>query len=156
MSDLREKISGQITPEEQAANKSLFVIIGIIFVLIGVAFIVFQQSTITGIFFFLVVFVMFIVGFKKKVAIDWELGPLGITIDDVSHRYTDLKSFWVEYEPQQLKELSFQSKKWYHSYIKIPLRKENPLEIREYLLAFLPEERHEDTIIEVIIRKLGI
>jgi c-di-AMP phosphodiesterase-like protein len=154
--NIKEKISGRVSPEEQKVNKFLLVMIGIVFVLIGVAFIIFQQSTITAIFFFLVVVVMFIIGFKKRTALFWELGPLGITADTISYRYNDLRSFWIEYQPGYLKELSFQSKKWYHSYIKIPLNQENPLEIREFLLAFLPEERHEDTIIEIISRKLGI
>ena len=79
-----------------------------------------------------------------------------MAIDTSFFPYQELKSFWIEYQPGSIREISLKSKKWYRGYLKIPLRQENPLKIREFLLEYLSEERYEDTMIEVIGRKLGI
>ena len=150
------KISGEIHPHQQSANKSAAVIIAIGFVLIGLAYIYFQKNILTAVFFFLISFIVLAFAFKEKKAILWEITKHGLTIDNSFFSFRDLKSFWIEYHPGYIKEISFKSKKWYQGYFKIPLNQENPLEIREQLLEFLPEERHEDTLIETISRHLGI
>ncbi len=149
------RISGQIRPEDQLVDKILVVITSLSLIFIGSIF-VWQKNFITATFFILLGIVMLTVGFKSKKTVEWELSGFGLTLDSSSYHYQELKSFWIEYQPPYLKELSFKGKKWYHSYIKIPLNKENPLDIRAHLLQFLPEERHEDTLVEMISRKFGI
>lgn len=150
------EISGEISPDQQTAHKPSVVTIAISFVLIGLAYIFFQNNILTAIFFFLISVVMIVLAFKEKRATFWEITRHGITIDTAFFSFQDLKSFWIEYQPGRIKELSLKSKKWYHGYFKIPLNQENPLKIREMLLEFLLEERHEDTLVETISRKLGI
>jgi len=151
-----KEISGEIHPDQQAAHKPAVVTIAITFVLIGLAYIYFQKNILTAVFFFLVSLVILIFAFKEKRVIFWEITRHGATIDRSFFPYRELKSFWTEYQPGYIKEISLKSRKWYRGYLKIPLREENPLKIREILLQYLPEERHEDTIVETISRKLGI
>lgn len=156
--DLRknEVISGNIHPHQQAADKPAAVVISIAFILIGLAYIYFQRNFLTSVFFFLIALIVLIFAFKEKRIIGWEINRHGIGIDTSFLPYQELKSFWIEYQPGAIKEMSFQGKKWHQSYIKIPLNQEDPLKIRELLLEFLPEERHEDTLVETISRKLGM
>ncbi len=66
----------------------------------------------------------------------------GIFVHDHLYAYSALKSFWIEYQPEGLKEVSFRSNQMFLPYIKIPLEKTNPSKLREHLLKFLPEEKH--------------
>ncbi len=151
-----KEISGEIDPEQQAAHKPAAIVIAVIFTAIGLAYIFFQKNIITAVFFFLVALVMLIFAFKEKRVIFWEITRHGVAIDRSFFPYQQLKSFWIEYQPGSIKEISLKSRKWYQGYLKIPLRQENPLKIREILLEYLPEERHEDTLVEAINRKLGM
>ncbi len=82
---------------------------------------------------------------------------MGIKTNDFLHRYGELKSFWIEYDPTLgIKELSLQTKKWYLPYVKIPIDEQNPVQLRLILLEFLPEVEHKDTLVEILARKLGL
>lgn len=149
----KQPISAQ---SSAVTDKKLVLVVGLVFILIGVLFLFWQKSVITAVFFFVTVAVMWLTAFKSKKPLRWELSAFGLTVDSFPYRYQDLHSFWIEYQPGYCKELSIRSKKWYHPYIKLPLGQENPLKIREFLLQYLPEERHEDTLVELISRKLGV
>ncbi len=79
----------------------------------------------------------------------------GVSIDDQNHHYADMKSFWIEYQPN-LKELSIELKKGYTPKIKVPLEDTNPLEIRQAMVFYVPEKEHEQSLLDHIIRLIGI
>lgn len=66
----------------------------------------------------------------------------GIFIHDHLYTYRSLKSFWIEYQPEGLKEVSFRSSQIFLPYIKVPLGETDPTALRKQLLKFLPEEEH--------------
>ena len=70
--------------------------------------------------------------------------------------HKDLKSFWIEYNPEWLKELSLESAKWYMPYIKVLLNEQNPVEVRALIVNFLPEKEHEISLVDHVGRKLGL
>ena len=67
----------------------------------------------------------------------------------------DLRSFWIFYNPPEEKEISFRSKKTFFPYIRIPLADQNPNEIRKYLLKFMSEKRHRESIIDTWMKRVG-
>ena len=94
---------------------------------------------------------------RKPREIEYEINPVGIRVGEILHRYGEIVSFWIEYDPAlEIRELSIQLKKWYMPYIKIPLTEQNPVRLRLALLEFLPEIEHKDTLVEILARKLGI
>ena len=94
---------------------------------------------------------------RKPRETEYEINPIGVRIGAVLHRYGEIVSFWIEYDPALgIKELSIQLKKWYMPYIKIPVAEQNPVQLRLALLEFLPEIEHKDTLVEILARKLGI
>lgn len=118
---------------------------------------IFDGNLITTVFFALLGGVILIHTGKGLKAGRIEINPVTVVIDDHSHRYNDIRSFWIEYDlGLGIKELSLQLKRWHSPYIKIPLTDQNPVQIRAYLLQFLPEEEHKDTLADVLARKLGI
>ncbi|MEX1064226.1 MAG: hypothetical protein WD898_02765 [Candidatus Paceibacterota bacterium] len=118
---------------------------------------IFQENIITTIFFALLGVVVLANGYRKPEIANFDVGPLGVRAGDRMFRFKDIKSFWIEYEPElEIKELSLQFKKWYMFYVKIPLTDQNPVQIRSFLLDFIPEIEHEDTLADTLSRKLGI
>ncbi len=85
-----------------------------------------------------------------------ELDTRGIRINGRLHLYGDMKSFWIEYVPGGLKELSIQSKRWYLPYLKIPLGRQDPLAVRIRLLEFIPEHKHQLSFVDALMARLGL
>jgi len=86
-------------------------------------------------------FTFFLFEKKEPKIINCAITKNGIFIQDYLHNYDSLKSFWIEYQPKGVKELSFRNNHYLFSYNRIPLGKEiNPAKLREQLIKFLPEE----------------
>ncbi len=118
---------------------------------------IFQKNVITTIFFGMLGVVILIRAGKKPEVVDFEISPLGVKVGERLYGFREIKSFWIEYDPAlDIKELSLQLKKWYRAYIKIPIYDQNPVQLRLILLAFLSEAEHEDTLADIVSRKLGI
>jgi len=79
----------------------------------------------------------------------------GVSINDEHHHYADIKSFWIDYQPD-LKELSIELKKGYTPIIKVPLGETDPLEIRRAMISYVPEKEHEQSLLDHIARLIGI
>lgn len=118
---------------------------------------IFQKNIITTVFFGLLGTLILIRAVKKPEIINFEIGPLGVRAGERLYGFREIKSFWIEYSPTSgIKELSLQLKKWYYTFVKIPIYDQNPVQLRLTLLAFLPEAEHEDTLADVISRRLGL
>jgi hypothetical protein len=118
---------------------------------------IFQKNIITTIFFGLLGVVILIRAGKKPEVVDFEINPLGVKVGEQLYGFREIKSFWIEYDPAlDIKELSLQLKKWYRTYVKIPIYDQNPVQLRLILLAFLPEAEHEDTLADTVSRRLGL
>lgn len=103
----------------------------------------------------LTVFVVYIYAKKEPRKIKFSISGNGVQIDQVVYKFEDLKSFWIFYEPPEVKEISIRSKKAFMPYIKIPLNDQNPAEVRRLLLKFLPEKRHKESVIDEWARRSG-
>jgi len=93
--------------------------------------------------------------FKPRHESEISVHATGVSINDRHHHYADMKSFWIDYQPD-LKELSIELKKGYTPRIKIPLENADPLEIRRAMVAYVPEKEHEQTLLDNIVRLIGI
>lgn len=134
-------------------------ILTISFLLFAIAVLVqiFQKNIISTIFFGLLGVVILIGAGKKPRIANFEINSIGVKVDDRLYNFQEIKSFWIKYEPSLgIKELSLQLKKWYSTYVKIPIYDQNPVQLRLTLLAFIPEAEHEDTLADAVSRKLGI
>src|SRR3989344_3610712 len=148
--------SGTIDPTDHPVNKRLIFYIAGAFVIIGLLYIFWGEDFIAAALFILVAGILEIQANRPGQAIVWEIGALGINYGQRHYAYYELTSFWLEFQPEKIKELSFQTKKWYYPYIKIPLTDEAVMDLRGFLITFLPEEKHEDSIADSLSRILGI
>ncbi|MBI4132844.1 MAG: hypothetical protein HY473_02050 [Candidatus Sungbacteria bacterium] len=79
----------------------------------------------------------------------------GIGIGGKLYEFETLSSFWIFYEPPLAKELSLVSKKMFAPAVRAPLGDLDPLRLREILLRFLKEEKHEESLVDILAKRLG-
>ncbi len=116
----------------------------------------FGQDTLTSIFLLLSSLVLVLYSTKRPEISRIVIDQRGVVIGDVMYYYRDLKSFWINYDPGNLKELSLESKKWYMPYVTVSIENNNPLTVRSLLINFLPEREHEHSLVDIISRKIGL
>ncbi|MEK7138751.1 MAG: hypothetical protein AAB799_01065 [Patescibacteria group bacterium] len=120
------------------------------------AILLLRSDTLTSIFLILASLVLVLYSNQKPVTSKIVVNQAGILVDDKMYHYRELKSFWIEYSPGGNKELSIESAKWYVPYTKILLNNQNPVELRSLIINFLPEREHENSLVDVVGRKLGL
>jgi hypothetical protein len=139
-------------PDKKAALLLSFTLFAI-----AALFQIFQKNLITTILFSLLGMIILIKANKKPEIVNFEINPLGVKVGEKLYQFREIKSFWIEYEPElNIKELSLQPKKWYHAFVKIPIYDQNPIQLRAFLLKFLPEVEHKDSLADALSRKLGL
>ncbi|MBI4054001.1 MAG: hypothetical protein HY397_01575 [Candidatus Doudnabacteria bacterium] len=103
---------------------------------------------------FVVLAAGFFVAHKRPNNISISLNHKGLVTNDVLYRYdTTLKSFWIVYHPPETKTLYFQTAQLFNQTISVELADQNPVEIREFLLQYLPEDlEREESNLDRILR----
>jgi len=154
INDLREFEWEAPEFEKTEKEKSWFIMPAIVVIILGVFALLTDNSL------FLVVIITGFVSFyiyarKSPRIVRFRIDEKGVEVDGRLHEYTDLRSFWLFYNPPLEKTLSIRGKKTFFPYLKIPLDKENPTEIRKYLLKFIPEKRHQESIINIWMKRIG-
>ena len=83
------------------------------------------------------------------------LSGKGVTIGRDVYPFSNLRMFWILYEPPTVKTLNFETTNYLNHDISIQLENQDPNEIRELLLQYLPEDPHrEEAYHEKLFRKL--
>ena len=89
---------------------------------------------------------------KKPKKITFRINENGIEADHSFFPYKNIKSFWIFYHPPEIKEISIKTKALINPEIKIPLGDQDLVQIRHFLLKYLPEEEHEESLLEILLR----
>ncbi len=122
----------------------------------GVGILVFQKDVLSAIFMMLTSLMFILYANKKPTIAEITVDTAGVSVADTRYFYRDLKSFWIDYTPGGPKELSIESSKWYLPYIKVSIEDKDPLEIRSLMISFLPEKEHENSLVDLIARRIGL
>lgn len=97
----------------------------------------------------LIIFILaFVFGRRQPKNVKITLTEQGLKIKGLLYRYdTVLKSFWIVYRLPEAKTLNFETTNYLNHEITVQLGDQNPLEARDFLLKYLPEdlEREEST-----------
>jgi len=129
----------------------------VVFVLIaaGLLFLAFWFKTFTTIIFlFLAIFLVIIYSLKEPRIINFSITALGIEIEKSLHQFPDIESFWIFYDPPEIKEICFKTKKAIFPHIFVPLSNIDPNKVRKILLEYLPEKKQEESLADNIARRL--
>jgi hypothetical protein len=136
--------------EEERRGRNI-IIVGGAFLIALVS--VFAGNYLLALFIALAAFVLYAGAGRKSNAVKCAITPRGIKIENRVYEFSDLKSFWIFYEPPETKELSLESKKTMMPIIRAPLGDTDPMKLREMLLRFIPEKKHEESLTDIIGRK---
>ncbi len=139
--------------EKYEKGPGWFIVLGI-FALIIFTIVLLMKNFIFAILIILALFTIFIYALKEPRLVTFKISGKGITIDTKIYSYEELKSFWIFYEPPQIKELSLKSKKLLMPLIKIPLEEQSPTLIRGALIKFIPEQKQEQSLIDIVARNI--
>jgi len=116
----------------------------------------YSRDILMAIFLILSSFVIVVYANKQPSSLRIVINNSGVVIDDTMYYYRNLKSFWLDYDPHGIKELSLEAKKWYIPYIRISIEKQNPVSLRSLMIRFVPEKEHEKSLVDLISRKIGL
>lgn len=64
----------------------------------------------------------------------------GVQVGEGNYSFKDLKSFWIIYEPPEVKTLYFDFSSNWLPRLPVPLQDEDPVAIRRFLVQYLPED----------------
>lgn len=99
----------------------------------------------------LFVFIMFLHDARKPQTMRFAITAQGITLgfrDELESqrliRWRDLESFWVLYEPPEVKNLYFHYKSFWSPHLAVPLGKEDPVKVRRTLKKYLEEDTSKE------------
>ena len=79
----------------------------------------------------------------------------GVAIEKEMYPFATLESFWVESQDEENLKIILKSKKLIMPLITIPLEEHRHLDVREFLLQYLPEVEMHEPLSQKLMEKLG-
>lgn len=132
----------------------------ILFALAGIGLVIYAIFTANYLFALLIVILAIVLNqyFNRKPdTIKVGITREGIVVNNRFYAYdADLASFWILYNPPELKTINFAHRSSVQPDIVIQLEDQNPLKIREILLNYLPEDiEKEEHPVDTTFRRWG-
>lgn len=121
-----------------------------------IGYAVYTNSPIMAITFILIGVIGYIHLQKEPRIMSFHITEEGVAAGREIYEFEEIHSFWIFYEPPQMKVLSLHMKGKFVPFIHIPLHDEDPVKIRSILMDFIPETKHEMTLADSLERILGI
>ncbi|MFH1457005.1 MAG: hypothetical protein ABIF17_02725 [Patescibacteria group bacterium] len=113
--------------------------------LLLLVFAVFSQNFLFGLIIILVAVVLFAYHHKEIEEVEFAILDNGISVGEKFFNFSDLKHFWIIYEPPYVKNLYFEFKNSIRPRLTIPFLDINPVKVRKILLEFLQEDLSRET-----------
>ena len=142
------------TPAEPTRKRSSVVVWILLFVLFIGAF-VFQRNILAALLGVIAAVVFVLQGRRDVKGISVVVDETGLVIGNRTHGFHALKSFWITAVPGGPRELSLEFKARLLPYMKIPIGRQDPVPLRIFLSAYLPEREHEPSLIDELMRSVG-
>ena len=123
--------------------------------LILVAYFAIQRDFFSAVTFVLLFLMAFFFSRTTPRQITITIGARGVRINDSLFPYQKIKSFWLVYEPPHVKTLNFETSAYLNRFLTLQLQDYDPVQVREFLLEYLPEDLdREERISDKISRNL--
>ncbi len=102
--------------------------------------------------------IVFLQSHQKPIVIPFRITELGVIINNRLYQYSELKDFYIIYQPPEVKMLFIETIATMRPRLRIPLMDMNPNEVRELLLEFLEEnvQKEEEPLSDKIAREWRI
>ncbi len=109
-----------------------------------VAFSVFSTNYLFALIIVLFGIVLYLHEAQDPILIPFTITSTGIILGRKFYRYSELKEFWIIYEPGEVKSLYFSLNSAIKHRLQVPLLDNDPLAIRDFLKQYLKENLAEE------------
>ena len=125
--------------EQPERSVSWYIILFIIFASLLVYSII-TLNFLFAIIVVMVVVILFLQQRKNPIELEIKITEAGIEVGEKFYAYKDLDKFFIIYEPPEISNLYIEFKSRLKPDLSIPLKKENPIKVRDILMDFLLED----------------
>ncbi|HYE59801.1 MAG TPA: hypothetical protein VEA18_01290 [Candidatus Kapabacteria bacterium] len=124
---------------------------GIILVLYGVI----SKNFLFSLIIILAAIILFLQSHQEAPDVPFAITELGVVINNRFYPFSELEDFYIIYQPPEVKTLFIHTKSTFRPTLRIPLMDNNPMEIRQTLREYLPEntEKEEEPLADTIARR---
>lgn len=129
--------------EKYSRSRRWYIIIGIV----GAFFILYGM--LTGNFLFSLIIaltgiILFLQQHQTPAEIPFAITDLGVIVSNRLYLYRELESFYIVYQPPEIKTLFLETKSVIRPLLRIPLQEQDPVEVRFSLLEFMTEDSEKE------------
>ncbi len=142
---------------KRTRSKTWYVVVGLL-VALALIYAIWTMNILFAVILVLGVFIIAIQNFQPARNVSVLIGEDGVVIDESFYPYKILKSFWIIYEPPEVKYLYLGFKTSVRGQLSIQLNDVNPITVREMLLNYIDEdiEKEDEDINETFSRMMSI
>ena len=115
--------------------------------IIGLAMLVYAIIAANYLFALIIVLfgiILFLFDNQTPMAVPFALTATGIVLGKKYYRYSEIKNFWVIYNPPEVKNLYFSLDNLIRHRLQIPLMDYDPRPIKDYLKQYLTEDYEQE------------
>lgn len=133
----------------------------IIMISLGLVLVVYAMVTLNFLFALTIVLsaiIIFLQSHQTALQIPFAITELGVVVGSKFYQYNELGEFYIIYKPPEVKTIFIETKSIIRPTIRVHLHDQNPLEIRDTLRQYLPEnvEKEEEPLAALAARRFKI
>ncbi len=133
-----------------------FLIAGILTILL-IGYAIYSGSATMAIVFIVLAGVYYLTHNQEPKIINIKITDLGIYAGDDYHPFNEINSFWINYHPPYVHNLTLRLSDKSRTKVVIQLDVQNPVEVRKTLAREIPEvEGEHESVMEMLIRLLRL
>lgn len=119
---------------------------------------IFTDNYLFAVIIVLFTLIIFLHNWKRPEDIQFIFTPQALHVGEKKYPLKEIDHFWIVYEPPQVERIYFEFKSSLRPLLGIPMSGNNPLQIREVLLEYLPEnlEREDEPFADGMARVLKL
>ena len=128
--------------------------IGIVLVVFGL----FTGNFLFSLIIILFAIILFLQSQQHPIEVPFLITNVGVVVSDRFYSYSELKEFYIIYQPPAIKTLYIETGSVWHPRLHIPLYDQNPVEVRHTLQNYLIEniEKEDEPLSDRLSRNWGI
>lgn len=102
--------------------------------------------------------ILFIQSYQAPAQVMFRITELGVLLGNRFYNYSELKNFYIIYQPPEVKTLFIEPKSGLRPVLRIPLLDQDPLDIRDAMTTFMEEdfEREAEPFTDLFARRWKI
>lgn len=143
--------------EKYERGRTWYIIIGVVTSAL-VLYNIFTYNFLFIVIIILVAFILILYHLKDVENIQFKIVDTGIVVHETFTPWKEIETFYIIYNPPEVKNLYFTFRKFSRPMLIVPIQKENPVKIRHFIRKFVPEdiEKEEEPLSHTLGREMKL